>query len=294
MLASAISPATSKLHTRVRPSDAEDVRPPAFSASFTSARGDIQRGNQSENQGGADRDQQREDQRAGIHADRRPHDLGAGLRHGKRAGQDRAQQVDAPDGEEDSQRASHQAQQQAFAENLRDQTAAPRAQCRANRHFLAPAGDARQQQAGHVDAGQQQQKSHRAQQQQQRGPDVFEQRLFHPHHGNIPTRQPGRLRIDAARDGAQLGLRLGDRDARLQARDDAEIVVHAVLGAQLRDRPRHVKVAGQRMPEIRSEHADHGVRLAVHDERPADDARVRCRSGASNTRSVSTATGYRA
>ena len=159
-----------------------------------------------------------------------------------------------------------EAQQQAFAENLRDQTAAPRAQRRANPHLLAPARDARQQQARHVHAGQQQQKPHRAQQQQQRGPDVFEQRLFHPHHGHIPTGQPGRLRIDAARDGAQLGLRLGDGDARLQAGDDAEIVVHAVLGAQLRDRPWHVKIGGQRMVEIRSEHADHGVRLAIHDE----------------------------
>ncbi len=37
MLARATSPATSKLHTRARPSDAEEVRPPAFKASLTSA-----------------------------------------------------------------------------------------------------------------------------------------------------------------------------------------------------------------------------------------------------------------
>ena len=76
---------------------------------------------------------------------------------------------------------------------------------------------------------------------------------FHPHHGHIPACQPGRLRIDAARDGAQLGLRLSDGDARLQAGDDAEIVIRAVLGAQFRDRPGHVKVAGQRLPEIRQQ-----------------------------------------
>ena len=53
---------------RARPRDAEDVRPPAFSASFKSARG-VQGGNQSENQRGASGNEQGEEQRAGIHGD---------------------------------------------------------------------------------------------------------------------------------------------------------------------------------------------------------------------------------
>ena len=63
--------------------------------------------------------------------------------------------------------------------------------------------------------------------------------------------------------------------ARLQAGDDTEVVGHALLGAQFRDRPWYVKVARQRLPEIGSEHTDHGVWLAVHDEGSSDDPRVR-------------------
>ena len=56
---------------------------------------------------------------------------------GSVAGQNRAQQIDAPHGEEDAQSAAHQAQQQALAENLRDQTAATRAQRGPNPQLFA-------------------------------------------------------------------------------------------------------------------------------------------------------------
>ncbi len=65
------------------------------------------------------------------------------------------------------------------------------------------------------------------------------------------------------------------RDVRFHASDDAEIVVRAVLGAQLRNRPGHIKIGGQQVVEIRRQHADHGVRLAIQREGSADDVRVR-------------------
>jgi len=121
---------------------------------------------------------------------------------------------------------------------------APRAQRRANGHLLAPGRDARQQQTRHVHACQQQQESHGAKSNSSAGRMYSKSACFIP---TTVTSQPASLGVRAlmrARDGAQLGLRLRDGDARLEAGDDAEIVAHPALGAQLRDRPWHVEVAG--------------------------------------------------
>ena len=74
----------------------------------------------------------------------------------------------------------------------------------------ARARDTHSKKTRHVHACQQQQKPYCSQEQQERGANVFEECLFHPYHGHIPACQPGHLRINAARDGAQFGLRLDE------------------------------------------------------------------------------------
>ena len=136
--------------------------------------------------------------------------------------------------EYDTQRAAAQREQNAFGQKLTDDAPRTGAQRGADRNFFLAGHGARQQQIGHVGAGDQQDAGDRAEQDQQGAARVADHLLLQRDDAESQA-AIGRivLRMIVAQAGGErihFGLGLGRGDAGLEFADDVVVLVVAVLG----------------------------------------------------------------
>ena len=164
-----------------------------------------------------------------------------------------------------------------------NQHAATRAERRPHRQLALARDRARQQQVGHVGAGDEQDEKDGAHQREQRRPHVGDEVLANRLHVEVQARGllGGESRSQLVRDAIDVRLRFGNRDARLEAADDADADVVAVALREVdaegcpEVRPR--VDAGARAEQqlgARLQHADHFNPLHPELDDLADDFRI--------------------
>ena len=184
------------------------------------------------------------------------------------------QKRDCPRGQQQSQHAASEGQQEAFCEQLCDDAPAARAHGGSQRDLFAPRGTARQQKVGHIHARHQQQASHGrhqhpkrpphaayqflAQNEYRRAPALIQrrQRLFHLCAHRIQFRPHLFERAAAARNHHQVAVVGGARIARIQRQGNEDID------------------AGLQYRKSRRQHPNHCVGLIAQANRLAHDARI--------------------
>ena len=77
-------------------------------------------------------------------------------------------QLNSAKSQGDARKAANECQEHALSERLADQPAATGTQREAHGHFALPCGSPREQEVGHIDAGDQQDESNRRRQNEQR------------------------------------------------------------------------------------------------------------------------------
>ncbi len=179
----------------------------------------IERGNGAEDQRGDDGRPQREEQHRNIQADQR---FG---RNGVRRN-DGHQRPQAGPCQQTSQHRAAEAEQQAFHEKLANQAPAARADGGTDGDLFLPHGGLRQQQVGHVSAGDEQQHSDRAHDDEQQHAKLAHHSIGQGLHDNGELlRVLVRIRFrQAVRDNVEIGLRLIHGDAGLQMPDRPVII----------------------------------------------------------------------
>ena len=149
-----------------------------------------------------------------------------------------------------------------------------------NRGFLSTRRSSRQQQPGHVAAGDQQNDARRAHQYPERRPRIahrfFEERAEDDGEVEAAIWILRALPDDVARDGFHIGSGLGKRQFGLDTGQNLVAVVAAVvrgevLWAESQRRP-HLRLVGK--VKARRHDARHYGRCAVDTDSPADHARV--------------------
>ena len=203
-------------------------------------------------------------------------------------GSQRADAAQSERGDRQPERPADDRQQQAFGEQLPDDSPVRGAERGPHRHLLAPPDRARQQQVGDVRAGDQQHEADGRHQHDQRSPHVADHLLAQRHDAE---REAAVRRIDVRMTGAKarrqrghLRLRLLERRAGPELRHDVVVLAAADLrrvGSE-RQRQQHLRIGddaerGQRLlaqRERRLQHAHDLCRLAVEHDRPADHGRV--------------------
>jgi len=188
------------------------------------------------------------------------------------------QQSHAPPRDQDAQQAAAQRQHQAFRQQLPQHVPARGPQRRPYGHLLTAIGGPRQQQVGHVHAGDQQHQRNCRQQNHQRRPQRPREPLTEPGHARTDSGVGRGIRArQAAGDGVHLDLRLRQRRPRLEPRDHIQVVV--VLAPvevhpqhRVADRDEHFTAAIA--AESRRQYSHHGVRPPVQPDDLADDARI--------------------
>ena len=184
-------------------------------------------------------------------------------------------------GECESQGPRGRRQQQGLNQQLADQTRAARTERAAHGELLTARRSARQQQVGHVDAGDQEHRDYRRAKQSDGRTHVTDQVLAQRDHFRAHALVRARvLLLDDRGDRIHLRLRLFDRDAVLQPTDDVPVAagpdprlvfLHGLRGVD-------VAIARSIFLEVRLEiirhHARDEERTVIERDRLADDARI--------------------
>ncbi|HEY6214273.1 MAG TPA: hypothetical protein VIW45_18390 [Vicinamibacterales bacterium] len=135
-------------------------------------------------------------------------------------GTERGEQGDAPVREQKSAGAAERREQEAFGQQLADDTIAAGAERRTNRNLAFASGTACEQQVCHVGARDQQHERHGAGEEQQRGAVFVRELVVQRDDARAPVRVPVRRFDRQLRgDGGQLRLGLRNRHARFEQRD---------------------------------------------------------------------------
>ncbi len=182
-------------------------------------------------------------------------------------------------GHQDSESATQRAQQHALRKRLLHQPPRGRPQRRADRHFPPAPGGTRQQQVGHVGAGDQQQKSHGHLQGHHsaphRGPHILHR---YRKYARAESFVELVLRLQPLGDHRHFGTRLLHRHAVGQSREHVIPPLAFLLAAHVpahRDEylnAVHLHALVQRgQMKIRGQHAGHFVALAVEPDRSPHD-----------------------
>ena len=129
--------------------------------------------------------------------------------------------IDQPGG------AAEQAEQHALGQQLADESLPARAERRADRDFLLPAGRAREQQIGDVGARDQQHERHRAEHDEHRDADVADDGLDERDDVDRERAVAFVFLANARGDRRHVVLRLRHRHARLQPRHQVVVLVAA-------------------------------------------------------------------
>ena len=210
------------------------------------------------------------------------------------AGIDRPYDIETRQRDQQADRPAHQAEQHALEKQLSHQALPRRAERGADRHFFLAAGGTRQQQVGDIRAGDQQHERDRSEEHEHCpahvADDLLEQR------NDADGKRPVALVLVANPGGnhAHIGLRVGHRHTRLEARHDVVVLVsppgHGIGAERQRQEDVHPPDARDRrhdlvvQQKIRTEHAgDRELVLslprslddAVHRDAAADDVRIR-------------------
>ena len=123
-------------------------------------------------------------------------------------------------GEDQSGDTARGAEQQALAEQLREETPAPRAERGPDAQLALTHRASRQEQIRHVHARDQQHQQNGTGQDQKRRPNLFDHLLVHRHEQRGPTRvQPGRLLLALRHQLAHFAAGLLERDAIAKPRE---------------------------------------------------------------------------
>ena len=198
-------------------------RPPARARAFAERLDQVRsreqrRGEDAEQQAGRDRDGQREEQDRPI--ERRLRET----RDAARA--DCNQQLKAPVGDGDAERAGQHRQHEAFGQQLPEDPPAGRADRRAHRDLALAAGGVREEQVGDVRACDQHDQADGAEQEQQ-GALRLADDVVGERDGADPPAAVGRRvgGVEAGRDRVELGLRLFEADAGFQPANRFEVAV---------------------------------------------------------------------
>ena len=183
-----------------------------------------------------------------------------------------------------SRRAAHHGEQNALGEQLPHQPLPARAQSRPDGDLLAPPGGARQQQVGHVRAGDQQHQDHRPEQHQQRPADVAHHLILQADYVHAEGAVALVLHPDAIGDDIDVRLRLLHRNTRLEPHQDVVVLVapplHRVRAQGQREKNVHRRHRPFRrhdlgvQQEAGLQHARHGERIAVQGNALADDVGI--------------------
>ena len=196
---------------------------------------------------------------------------------GEVLGAERLDHAQPGEREGEAERAGEQGEQHALGKQLAHHARAAGAERDAQGDFPLAAGRARQQQVGHVGAGDHQQRRHGAQQRHERGAVVAHHLVLQREEVDGPSGvHPREGGFQAPCDGLHFGARLGEGN----------------VGAEARERHQGARAGGavnvgllqdQRHPEIdllleefevRREHADDGPRRAAQLDGAADDGGV--------------------
>ncbi len=233
------------------------------------ARG-LQRGHEAKDDAGDHGQDHRE------HRDRPLHANQVGAREAGHRGT--GEQRNAPRRHQQTNSGADARQHHALDNQLADEAPASGSDRGADGHLLLAAYSPRQQQVGHVGAGDEQHQRDRAQQEEQRRSHVLHhlilQRRHHGAHVAIRFRE---LLLECERDALQLGTRRLQRHVGTEARDRKDPRVPAAILRQGR-RPRaegHIEVGGLEQLEACRQHADDGVGLVVEQQALAQRATLR-------------------
>jgi hypothetical protein len=173
-----------------------------------------------EHQAGADREDERERQRAPIESNL--------LQARHRARLERAQRVHAPHCDPEPEDAAGQRQQHALGEELPQQASPRGPERRANGHLALAVRHPDQHEVGHIGAGDEQDQRHRAEKDEQRRADLAHDPLLQSDQLHTPAGIARRiLGLEPSRDRRQLRPRGLDGDARRQPADHLQEVVAA-------------------------------------------------------------------
>ncbi len=195
---------------------------------------------------------------------------------------DRNQQVQAPSRDQQSGRSASETKDQRFGEQLTNDPASCGAERRADGDFTLSGRAARQQQVRHVRTRDQKHERHRARQHHQ-GRTQFARKFIAQ---RDDVRRPagvelGKLRRETCRDRLHFTARLIDGHARLQPRDDRNAAASwSTRRFGKRKIPPQIgwlsdlRVRFEEQPDVGGHDPDDGRRVAVQDDRPADDRRV--------------------
>ena len=228
---------------------------------------------EAEEEPGGERDRHRHGEDAPVDAD------GGGARKIER--QEREDGARAPGGDEEPEPAAEEREEKALGEELPEEPLAPGAEGDADRELAGPAARAREEEVGHVGAGDEEDERDRAEEDEEERPHVSDHRVGERHQARAGALVGvGIGEGETARDAVEVGLRLRDRHAGSQPPDavDAEAGA-AVLQERVLPLPdRHVDVAALEVPhdevEARRQDADDGEVLAVEEEAAADDVGI--------------------
>ncbi len=187
-------------------------------------------------------------------------------------------------GNDQSGGAAEDRQQNALGQQLPHQPLPARTQRGADGDFLFASRRARQQQVGHVGAGDQQDQRDRAEQHQQRAAHVAHHLLLQADHVHAEAGAALVFDADAAGDDVDIGLRLLHGDARLEADEDVVVFVAAALCRVRAQRQRQKDVHLVHRPfrghdlgveqKAALEHARHSEWVSVEGDALADDGGI--------------------
>jgi hypothetical protein len=198
-----------------------------------------QRRHQPEDERAAEGDGEGEDQRAGVHVERD---------HRRDAG-DRAQDVDAPRGQQRPEGAGDHRQDEALEHELADDAAAAGAERGAHGDLVAARGAAREQQVGDVGAGDEEDEHDRDHEHDQRRAHRRGVRLVEREHLDAAALLLlGVGLLEARGDGDHVGLRLVEAGVALHAGVDLQVVAAALRARDERLHDVGVASGGTRKP----------------------------------------------
>ena len=193
---------------------------------------------------------------------------------------ERRDRIERDRGEREAADAAEDGDHGALRQQLAQQAAASAAYRHPHRELRGAPRAAGQHQVGDVDARDQQDEQHRALEQQQRRLHRFDLARLQRDDARADVRVRARVLLgQPGRDGVHLCPRFLERHVRTQPSDHVPPAVAAARSLELLERLGCEEVtlraaAIEAELEVRAEHPDHGVRLAVQHERAPDDVRL--------------------
>ncbi len=181
----------------------------------------------------------------------------------------------ARDPEGEPQQAAGEAEHEALGQELAHQAAARGAQGSADRDLALARRHAGEQEIGHVGTRDQQDHAHGHHENQQGRPNGLDHPVLEQHEVHAPSRVVVRvLLLEPLGDAGDLRLRALQGHPVREPADDAEVVGTPLLGIDLHGERHPGLGVAVREVEALGGDADHGVRLAVEGQPPADDPGV--------------------